>query len=205
MKRHGMTLIELVVALAITGMAVSAGYGTFATLADRRDSAARTASAMLRESGKRASLVRWLAGARLTVGDDHIQFRGIDGGARSGVDVVPDDDIIFFTTAATPVARAGTIVHLYIDRRDDTPERGFVAELREWKGTHAERVELVPNAVALDGTYLSGLFGQRQWLASWVSTGVVPAGARIAISASPNDSLPEVWRLPVTVSIDGER
>jgi prepilin-type N-terminal cleavage/methylation domain-containing protein len=200
-----MTLIELVVALAITGMAVSAGYGTFAMLADRRDNAARNATAMLRESSKRASLVRWLEAARLTIEEDDIQFRGIDGGARSGVDVVPDDDIVFFTTAATPVARAGTIVHLYIDRRDDTPERGLVAELREWKGTHAERVELVPNAVALDGTYLSGLFGARQWLASWVSTSVLPAGARLAISAVPSDSLPALWRLPITVSIEGGR
>jgi hypothetical protein len=197
-----MTLLELVVALAITGMAVSAGYGTFANLSDRRDAAAEGASTVLREAGGRAAVVRWLSAARLTVQDDGIQFRGIDGVTREGH---ADDDVLFFTTAPTLVSSEESTVRLYIDRDTATAERGLVAELREREGSRTMKIELVPNAISLDGTYLTSLFGQRQWLGSWVSTSVLPAGTRLVAGAAAGDSLPPLWRLPVTVSIEGAR
>lgn len=205
MTRRGMTLIELVVALAITGMAVSAGYATFTTLVDRRDKAAEAASEVLLQANARAALVRWLAAARLTIEEDGIEFRGVDGSVRSGGAILPDDDIVFFTTAETPVARAGTVVRLHIERADKETRRGLVAELQEWNGTRRERLTLVPRAAALDASFLTGLFGQRQWVASWVSTSVLPAGARLTMAAAAGDSLPELWRLPMTVSIEGGR
>jgi prepilin-type N-terminal cleavage/methylation domain-containing protein len=205
MNRRGMTLLELVVALAVTGMAMSGGYAAFTTLADRREAAAARSSETLRQATAREQLATWLASARLTISEDEIVFRGIDGATHGDASALADDDIEFFTTAATPVAAAGTIVHLYVDRDEATPERGLVAELREWRGPRAERLVLEPNAAALDGRYLSGLFGQRQWLSSWVSTTVLPAGARLTFSAAPGDSLPPLWQLPVTASIEGGR
>lgn len=202
MNRPGMTLLELVVALAVTGMAVGAGYGTFANLSDRRDAASESTDAMLREAGGRAELARWVAGTRLTVQDDGIIFRGIDGVTRDGH---ADDDLLFFTTAPTLVSPDESIVRLYIDRDDSTVERGLVAELREWRGRRTMKLELAPNAISLEATYLTSLFGQRQWLGSWVSTSVLPAGTRLVVSAADGDSLTALWRLPVTVSIEGAR
>lgn len=204
MNRRGMTLLELVVAIAVAGMAMTGGYATFTTLTDRREAAAQRASETLRQATARAQLSMWLSLARLTIAEDEIVFRGIDGATR-GAASQPDDDIVFFTTASTPVAVAGTIVHLYIDRTEATPERGLVAELREWHGSRTERLVIEPGAAGLDGRYLSGLFGQRQWLSSWVSTSVLPTGVRITLSGAPGDSLPPLWRLPVTVSFEGGR
>lgn len=202
MNRSGMTLLELVVALAVTGMAVSAGYGTFANLSDRRDIVTERADAMLREAGSRGELVRWLSAARLTAQDDGVMFRGIDGVTREGH---ADDDVLFFTTAPTLVSSDESIVRLYIDRDDATAERGLVAELSEWRGRRTMKLELAPNAISLEGTYLTSLFGQRQWLGSWVSTSVLPAGTRLVARAADGDSLSPLWRLPVTVSIEGAR
>ena len=202
MNRPGMTLLELVVALAVTGMAVSAGYGTFANLSDRRDAASESADTILRVVGGRAELVRWMSAARLTAQDDGIMFRGIDGVTREGY---ADDDLLFFTTAPTLVSPDESIVRLYIDRDDSTAERGLVAELREWRGRRTMKLELAPNAISLEATYLTSLFGQRQWLGSWVSTSVLPAGTRLVVSAADGDSLTALWRLPVTVSIEGAR
>lgn len=202
MNRSGMTLLELVVALAITGLAVSAGYGAFATLADRKEIAGAAAERMLRDASARASLSEWLSASRLTIQDDEIEFRSIDGLTREKLD---DDDLTFFTTASTPVGVGGSVVRLFIDRSDSTSERGLVAELREWKGTRSLVIELVPAAAGLHARVLSGVFGRRQWVDSWVSTSVLPAGARIHLAAAEGDSLPALWRLPMTVSLEGGR
>jgi prepilin-type N-terminal cleavage/methylation domain-containing protein len=204
-RRTGMTLMELTVALSITGMAITGGYSAFATLADRREGAARTTSAMQRDAAARASLVAWVSSARLTIEEDDVVFRAVDGAARVGTSTVADDDVAFYTTAPTPVGRDGAMVRLFIDRSDRTPERGLVAEVTEFETRRVVRVELVPNAAALDGSFLSGIFGQRQWVGSWVSTSVLPAGARLSFGAAPGDSLSPLWRVPLTVSIEGGR
>jgi type II secretory pathway component PulJ len=200
-----MTLLELVVALAITGFVVSGGYATFATLMDRRDAAAKTASRLMRHSTARALLAEWLASARLTIEADEVVFRGIDGATRGTATALADDDIVFFTTAVTPVGRNGTIVHLYVDRSAESPERGLVAELREFEGMRSARMELEAGVAGLDAQFLTGVLGQRQWVKSWVSTSVLPTGVRLAVSAVPPDSLPPLWRFPITASIEGSR
>lgn len=200
MNRSGMTLLELIVALAITGLAVSAGYGAFATLADRKDAAGVAAERALRDASARASLSTWLAAARLTIREDEVEFRAIDGLTR---EKLADDDLTFFTTATTPIAVGGSIVRLFVDRSDSTVERGLIAELREWNGMRSTLVELVPAASGLDTRLLTGVFGSRQWVDSWVSTSVLPAGARLTITGA--DSLPAIWRLPLTVSLEGGR
>lgn len=205
MNRRGMTLLELLVAITITGMMVSAGFSTFTTLADRRDASSSATLATLREAGARAALMRWLGSARLTIQEDDIVFRAVDGMARHSIDRADDDAVEFFTAAPTPVSPHGTIVRLYVDRADSTRERGLVAELRHPVSGRFERLELVRGAVSLDGRFLSGLFGHRQWVESWVSTSVLPAGARLTIGAGRGDTLPPLWRLPITVSIEGGR
>ena len=200
-----MTLMELTVALTITGIAISAGYSAFATLADRREGAARATAAMQQAAAARASLVSWLSAARLTIEEDDVVFRAVDGAARVGTSTLADDDVTFYTTAPTPVGREGAIVRLFIDRSDRTPERGLVAELTEIARRRVTRVELVPNAAALEGSFLSGIFGQRQWVGSWVSTSVLPAGARLSLGVAPGDSLAPLWRVPLTVSIEAGR
>lgn len=202
MNRSGMTLLELVVALSITGAAVTAGYGAFTTLVDRKELAAAAAEQTMREASARASLATWVAGSRLTIDDDDVLFRGIDGETR---EKLADDDLIFFTTAPTPVALTGTIVRLFIDREDETSEKGLVVELHEWRGARSALIQLAPNVAGMDGRYLTGIFGSRQWVESWVSTSVLPAGTRLAFAAAKGDTLPPLWRLPLTTSIEGGR
>jgi len=202
-----MTLLELVVALTITGLMLASGYGAFATLADRRAVAAERADEVARAAALRRTLAAWLAGARLTIEEDEIAFRGLDGVRRSdGRSVaaagaeMPDDDLTFLTTAPTPLGDGETIARLYVDRSDDTPERGLVAELMEWRGLRRTRVELDPRVAGLDARYLSGVLGARQWLPSWVSTTVLPAGVELrVVGAIGADSLAPLLSLPITV------
>jgi hypothetical protein len=208
-----MTLLELVIALTITGLMLSAGYATFATLADRRAVAAERADDVARAAALRRTLAGWLASARLTIEEDEIAFRGLDGVRSTNHETIaattadlPDDDLTFLTTAPTPLGNGETLAHLYIDRTDQTPERGLVVELAEWRGTRRARVELDTTVAGLDVRYLSGVLGARQWLPSWVSTTVLPAGLELRLSAATTkDSLPPLLAVPITVAFGSGR
>jgi prepilin-type N-terminal cleavage/methylation domain-containing protein len=204
-RKSGLTLIELVVALTITGLAMSAGYSAFATLADRRARSSDQADAVMRAAAKRAALVSWLAGARLTIEEDAIIFKGIDGIRHTPTGEFANDDVTFLTSAETPVSNQGTIVRLHVDRGEDPTSSGLVADLVEWRGSRTQRLQLLPNVASLDARYLSSLFGKHEWLPSWISSTLLPAGVELTLGATGTDSLPGLFRLPITVSFEGGR
>ena len=202
--RIGMTLIELVVALTITGLAVGSGYSAYATLADRRIVADRQADDIARTSAIRSTLASWIAGSRLTIEQDDIVFRDVDGTRRSLGVAVPDDDLTFFTSARTPVGNHGTVVHLFVDH-DSSGDRGLIAELSEWSGGRHTRIQIDSAVASLDVSILSSVLGAESWLPSWVSATILPAGVRITLRARAGDSLPPLLRLPITVSLENGR
>ena len=201
-RRSGMTLVELVVALAISGLVMTSGYAAFSTMADRRATATTVIDDVARAAAIRATLAAWVTGAELTIEDDAVLFRGLDG-VRNGL---PDDELTLRTNAtAAANARAGTI-RLYVDRNDSTPERGLVAELSSGlSGSPRKLVELDGVVTTLDVRYLSGLHGARDWSTSWVSTTVLPLGVEIRLTSAPTDSLAPLLRLPLLVALEGAR
>jgi hypothetical protein len=97
-------------------------------------------------------------------------------------------------------------VRLYVDRDPSTVERGFVASVREWRGAGPEeRLELVPAATGLRIRYLSALSAQPVWLPSWISSSVLPRAVEMRVEAPTADSVPPLLRLPLLVSLGGER
>lgn len=204
MNRSGMTLMELVVGLTISGLVLSVGYAAFHSVLDHRERADEVTGALARAATQRRTLVSWLAGARLTVEEGGPEFRGLDG-VEGEAWRMPDDELSFLTNAPTPLGSGHTIVRLSIDRDEDTPERGLVAELREWRGLRTERVEIEPGAAGLDLQYLSGIGGERRWLPSWISSSVLPLGVQLSLVPPQGDSLPPMLRLPVLVPLGGGR
>jgi len=196
-----MTLLELVVALTITGAAMAAGYGAFATLVDQRHRIAAATDEVARAAAVRRMLTDWLSGARVGPGNDGPEFRGLDGVAGTE----PDDELTFVTDARTPLGDAPTIVRLFIDRDPATPERGLTADLAEWRGTATLRMELEPSAAGLDARYLSAMLGGDRWLPSWISRSLLPRGVEIRLSTALGDSLPALLALPVTAAVAGGR
>jgi len=195
-SRAGMTLLELVVGLTITGLALSAGFGALAALGDRRQRMDVTMDAAAHAALVRAELVSWLGGAHLLAEEGGPSFRGLDG-VR---DRLPDDGISFLTTAPTPLGTGETVVRLFVDHDSATPQRGLTAEFLEWRGSSVSRLQLEPEVVALDVRYLSGVMGRPAWLSSWISTTLLPAGAELTLLAAEGDTLPALLRLPVHVA-----
>jgi prepilin-type N-terminal cleavage/methylation domain-containing protein len=200
----GMTLIELIVALTITGLALGFGYSAYAQLADRRVTADKRADRVAQAAAIRSTLVSWLSGARLTVEEDDIVFRSIGGVRRAPSGDVRDDDLTFFTSARTPVSNAGTVIHLFVSS-DTIGERGLIAELSEWRGHQRARIQVDSAVSGFDVSLKSSVAGTEPWLTSWVSSTILPAGVRIVLTARIGDSLPPLLQMPITVSLENGR
>lgn len=198
MSRPGTTLLELIVGLVLMSAALAAGYSAFNGVADQRERAVFAMNATAREALVRRTIGDWLRGARVTVDDDGPPFVGTDG-IREGRS---DDEVAFLTTAPTLAGITEGYVRLFIDRDPETPERGLVAELSEWRGPRLERIELVPEATALDVRYLSGP-PNRFWVPSWISSSAVPVGVEIILAAAPDDPLPRLLRRPILAAVRG--
>jgi hypothetical protein len=198
---RGTTLLELVVALSVMGAVVAVGYGALVSIRGHRARVDAVASAAEHGAAVRRGLRDWLWGARLVADEGGPEFRGVDG--VDGGD--EDDDLSFLTNAPTPLSPSNTLVHLYVDRDPATPERGLVAELREWRGLRMRRLEVAPDATGLQIRYLGGAGDGTAWLPSWISASVLPRAVEIRVSAPRENALPPLLRLPVLVTFGGGR
>jgi len=197
-KRSGLTLLELIVALSVTGLVLAAGFTALGSLRDRREALRAATAEVTRVSALRATLREWLSGAELTIEEDGVDFRGLDGAARD----LPDDELRFRTANASSIAPAGTTIRLYVDRSDSTPERGLVAELQESGSAARRRLELDRNVAGLDVRYLSALGIRQQWIESWVSYTLLPAAAEVRLRGAPAESrLDPLLELPLLVPL----
>jgi hypothetical protein len=191
-----LTLIELLVALSITGLVMASGYGALSVMMDHRAHVMAATDAVASAAAKRRMLEGWLRGARLNIDGDE-KFEGLHGVDEDR----PDDALTFLTNAPTPVGTAETIVRVYIDRDDKTPERGLTLALTDRNGQGARRIEVDQRATSLDIRYLSGAFGKRAWLDSWVSTTVLPSAVRVTVASDEPDSLPSLLRPAMVVPL----
>ena len=198
--RRGMTLIELVVALLIAGAAIASGYQAFATISDRRSVAAAHADSTARSFALRGMLASWLSNARLTIEEDEVVFRAVDDARRPGANERTSADLVFLTSAQSPVSRHGTIVHLFIAR--DRGDNGLTAELLEWRGRHAARLRLEPSIAGISIEFLPARGSRDPATSSWVSSTILPPAVRLHFSARAQDSLPALVRLPLTIRLD---
>ena len=189
-------MIELLVALTITGMVMSVGYGALSTMVDHRARVMAATDAVTGAAAKRRMLIGWLGGARLTIEGD-ATFEGLQGMDEER----SDDALTFVTNAPTPLGTNEAVVRVYIDRDEKTPEVGLAVALTDRKGGPIRRIEIDPRATGLEIRYLSGLFGHRAWLESWVSTTVLPSAVRLVVSSAVPDSLPPLLRPAMIVPL----
>lgn len=198
--RSGMTLIELVVALVIAGAALASGYQAYATISDRRSVATAIADYTARSFAVRELLARWLANARLTIEEDEVVFRAIDDATHPGATERPGADLVFLTSAESPVSRHGTFVHLFVARGGS--DHGLTAELSEWRGRRVARLRLDPAIAGMTIEFPPSRGSRDAVTSSWVSSTILPPTIRLHFAARAGDSLPPLLRLPLTIRLD---
>lgn len=193
--RRGLTLLELVVALAVGGAALAAGGTAFATLADRRQALLGESQREERALAARRALVAWLAETR-TDADGALRVVAV---AQRTVAGRRDDDTVRFVTTADGDARA---VQLFIAR--DAAQPALVAELRR-AGDAPRRITL---ASAVDGfavSVLSSAFGGRRWQRGWAGGALRPEALRLHLEAVEGSALPAALHDDITVVLGAVR
>lgn len=198
---RGFTLIEVLIGLTVAALALMAGFATLGFILDSDQPVDEAATVALRGATTRNLLTEWLGEARFSAGRMGETFQGLEGevfGAQT-------DELIFPTTASTPLGVGITTVRLYIDLDPGTPERGLVAALTE-QITHEPRlVELVSEAGSLEIRYLLPIEGTTgEWVDGWISNRL-PRAILLTLGPSRNDTLPPLLRYPILVPLEATR
>ena len=138
--RRGMTLMELVIGLAITGMMAAAGAGAFSSIIDHRRIIHTASASTERGSALRETIRSWIIAGQVQIqigGGPRGLTRGV-GAARpsttsSSTGMVSaaqasGDEISFTTQAVNPSMLPNVRMRLYIDADANTPEKGLCIE-----------------------------------------------------------------------------
>ena len=193
--RSGMTLMELVIALLITGMIAAIGAGAFNSVLDHRARAKAAIDEVTRAAATRATLVSWLSSARFS---SDAQRPPTATMLNLGED---DDALVVFVSTPTPLDYTEAAVHLFIDRDEETPEDGLVAEMQsaEQPAGVMLRTELDSTVTGLLVEYLDAQTNR------WVprKEGIVrdPAAMRMTLSARAPDTLSSLLRVPFVQAV----
>jgi prepilin-type N-terminal cleavage/methylation domain-containing protein len=195
--RAGFTLIELLVGLTVSALALTAGFAALGFVQDRGEQAEEVSRVAIAGATQRALLMEWIAGTR---------FRAPTNEEFSGEDLIEDgisrDKLFFPTTAVTPLEGGYTVVGLYIDTDEETPERGLVAEMTGVVlGQEPRRMELVPQADGFEIRYLPNATGEVEWTDIWTGRNELPRAIEITLTPAAGDTLPALLRLPIRVAL----
>ncbi len=198
-RRGGFTLMEVLVGLTVAALALSAGFATLAFLSDREEPVDSVSAVALRGATTRSLLIAWLSEARLQAYRRGPVFHGYDAEERGA----SSDELNFPTRARTPRGVGTSIVRLFIDRDEQTPQRGLVAELTERVSDEPRVVELVPEAGALEISYLMAIEGSMgEWMPAWMDRRTLPKAIRLTLTATAPDTLPSLLRYPILVALE---
>jgi len=206
--RSGLTLLELVVALAVGGLALAAGGGAFAVLSDRRQALLADADRDARAFAARRALARWVSEVRLTPDGRGAPFRGLHGTRRMRDGEAADDELSLLATAPSPAGNDAAFVRIFLQRPVESESGVLMAELRSADAPLSAlpvRVALAERVVSFEARYYTQAFGRAEWLDSWASSTLLPGAVEFRLRFAPGDSVPSAWRLPLTVPLANGR
>jgi len=192
--------MEVLIGLTVAALALTAGFATLGFISDTDEPVDLASALALRGATTRNLLTEWLGEARYG-GRRGWSFEGLDDEVYG----TETDELIFPTTASTPLGGRSTVVRLFIDLDNATPERGLVAEMAEFITDEPRLVELVPEAGSLQLRYLLPIQGTiGEWVDGWISNRL-PHAIELVLGPSRNDTLPPLLRYRLLVPLETTR
>ena len=204
--RKGMTLMELVVAIALTGMMAAAGAATFASIIDHRRVIRESTVATERAAALREMVRTWVVSSSIQIqqggGPRGLASSGRGRGGSSanlitgGVTAAAQtgDELTFTTSAMTPIPSANTRVRLFIDGDPNTTEHGLTIEYQGGNATPLQRMQLDSTIGVLTVEYLDNRTGR--WYPAVQAATIQPIAMRFMFGAAEGDSIPRLLQLP---------
>lgn len=214
--RSGMTLMELVIGLAITGMMAATGAATFGSLIDHRREIREASISTERGAALREMIRSWI-----DAGTVQIQLgggpRGLTRGAptsaspsstSNGMNAAATsaaqasgDEISFTTTALNPSLLPNVRIRLYIDADNNTPEKGLTIEYQPNAQMPLVRRELDSTIDTLTVEFLDTR--TNQWFDATQAATITPRAVRLTLHSSQPSSVPPILEVPMIFPIAG--
>ncbi len=211
--RRGMTLMELVVGLAITGMMAAMGAAAFGSIVDHHKIILRSTSEMERASALREQIRSWLISGSIQLNTGGAPGRGLgrtvifpsaaaasplmNGSSANGITAAAaaGDEITFVTTAPNPADAPSVRMRLFVDGDANTPESGLTLEYQPSTNTPLKRIQLEPSIGILTVEYLD----QRtnRWIESTQVAAFTPIAVRITMQPYDGGKIQPILQLPI--------
>ena len=211
-----MTLMELVIGLAITGMMAAAGAGAFSSIIAHRRIIRDASVDIERAAAFREMLETWINAGTVQIqrgGGPRGLTRGVGAalptGGRGGITsntaavsaaTAIGDEITFTTTALNPAFTANARIRLYIDGDDNTPERGLTMEYQPNLQQPLVRRMLDSTIDTLKVEYLDSRTDK--WIrASEAATIATQTAVRVTLLPGEKHAIPAILQVPMIFMI----
>lgn len=213
-NRRGVTLMELIVALTVTGFMAAVGTATFTSIIDNRHIIRESTAPIERVTALRETLRQWLLPATIqiqagvptgrgassnvrTTINNRVSSNGADGVAAAAAST--EDELVFTTTAPNPTNGPNARLRLFIDTDEETPETGLTLEYQVNLQSPLQRRMLDSTITGMTVEYLNRQ--NNQWVTAENALGIRAKAVRIALVPSDPTVTPPLMSLPMTVGI----
>ena len=209
--RRGMTLMELVIGLAITGMMATAGAVAFGSIIDHRR-VVRTASVTTERAAALRDMLRgWInagsiqiqqgggprgltRGAPVNTGRGGAGVRGMNTIATVSAAQASGDELTFTTSELNPSLLPNVRIRLYVDGDANTPEKGLTIEYQPNLQMPLVRKMLDSTIDTLRVEFLDRR--TNRWIGASQSATITPRAVRLTLLSSLA-TLPPILELPM--------
>lgn len=222
--RRGMTLMELTIALVITGLMAAAGASTFATIIDHQRDIVRATASVERGAALRETIHSWLVSGNILISSGGLPQMGTrNTGAAAGRGGSPalsplqtvtpggsstgtaptitaaqaiGDELDFTTTAPNPADAPQARMRLFIDGDVSSTETGLTLEYQASTQAPLQRIELEPSIDSMVVEYLDTR--TNLWYPASEASTIQPRAMRLTL-LSTTTLLPGIVTLPMIV------
>ena len=198
--RHGMTLMELVVGLAITGVMAATGAAAFGSIIDHRKIIKASTVETERASALREQLRSWIGSGTVLInigGVPRIGGRSAVAPANSTISAAAasGDELSVNTVAANPAMSPNARMRFFIDADENTLERGLTVEYQAGSQTPLQRRELERSVGAMRVEYLDSR--TNRWRPAAEAATIAPVAVRVSLLPVPGRRVPAILSLPM--------
>ena len=208
--RRGVTLMELIVALTVTGFLAVVGTATFTSIIDNRHILRESTAPMETASALRETLRQWLLPATIQIqsngptgrGQTNVRTTVNNRVSSSGADGVTPaalsegDELIFTTTAPNPTNAPNARMRLFVDGDETTPEIGLTLEYQVNQQSPLLRRQLDSTVTGITVEYLNQQ--NNQWVTAQNATGIRARAVRLTLVPVDPSKVPPLMSLPMT-------
>jgi prepilin-type N-terminal cleavage/methylation domain-containing protein len=213
--RRGMTLMELVIGVTITGMMAAAGSSAFSSIIDHRKVVRDATLATERAAALRDMIRTWIVAGQIQIQQGGgprgmtLSTFGVGSGISSRATFAPGlnmqvavgaaqafgDELTVTTTAENPAMAAQVRIRLYIDADANTPETGLTMEYQPNTQTPLQRRQLD----ATIGTIKVEFLDRRtnRWFAASEAATIQPRALRLTLGPAEGIALTPLLVVPM--------